>query len=111
MLASIFEGSMDRKLNPLEDRVTKIEGCDDRREERISELEEKIGKIQQKERENTAIITGMEESDCTIEDVRRLLNKRLGLAPGIYDKITRKLRGCFFFVNKVNKANKPNQTN
>ena len=28
MLASIFEGSIDRKLKPLEDRVTKIEVCE-----------------------------------------------------------------------------------
>ena len=92
MLASIFKRSVDMKLKPLEDRVTKIEVCDDRREERISELEEKIDEVQQKERENNAIITGMEKSDPTIEDVRRVLNERLGLALGIYDiKLTRKL--------------------
>ena len=101
MLASIFEGCMDRKLKSLEDRVTKIEVCDGRRDERISELEEKVDEVQQKEIENNAIITGMEESDLTIEDVRRLLNEILRLALGIYIKLTRKLNQLRINNNKI----------
>ena len=70
MLASISEGSIDSKLKPLEDRVGKTEVCEDRRDERISELEEKIDGVQQKERVHNTIITGMEEADPTIDDVK-----------------------------------------
>ena len=81
MLTSIFERCMDRKLkHRAESRRLKFVMTEEMK--KTSELEEKINGVQQKERQNNAIITGMEESDPTIEDIRRLLNKRQGLSSG-----------------------------
>ena len=93
MFGEIFERSLDKKMEPVvhEIVVKDIQSKNLDRDDKVRILEMKVDDLQQKERENNVIITGLGETDANIEGVRRCLNGKAGTALSLYIKTMIKL--------------------
>ena len=85
MLKQIFDGSIDSKIQPLKDQVKKIEEKDTKSDETIKGLQADVDSLQQEKRSANVIITGLTEKTPTPDDIKRLLNEKIGTTLTTYE--------------------------
>ena len=85
LMTGMYEQAIDKKLQPVNEKLAKIDLNDITQNKRLDEVETRMDDMQQTQREKKIIITGLAEDDTNTEGIRRVLNSKLGIAMGTFD--------------------------